>query len=215
MLRLIDSGADSPDQGSAPASQAEHDALRALAAKAAAGERPAQRTLLCAVGPSLLRVIRGALGQYHPDIEDVFQDTCLALLTALPRFRGECTTLYFACRIAVRTAMNARRRTLAARTVDYDQGEVSPPGTLSPADYALEARRREALRQLMDELPPARAEVLVLHVMLGYTVAETSAVTEVPVNTVRSRLRRALSALRERLYADRRLLDVVRGDHEA
>lgn len=215
MLRLVDIAAESHPKGSVDTSQvAGHDALGALATRAAAGERGAQRTLLCAVAPSLLKVIRGALGQYHPDIDNVFQETCLALLRALPRFRGECTTLYFACRIAALTAMNARRRTLAAKTVDYDACEDQSPDESSPAEDALQARQRQVLRQLMDELPPERAEVLVLHVMLGYTVDETSAATQVPVNTVRSRLRRALNALRERLSADTQLLEVVRGNDE-
>jgi RNA polymerase sigma-70 factor, ECF subfamily len=216
MLRLVRFGAESPGQGSKDESPVGHDPLRDLAAKAATGERPGQRTLLFAVGPLLLRVIRGSLCQFHPEVEDVFKEACLSLLMALPRFRGECPTLYFASRIAVLTAMNARRRMGASKALDYDSGDPAPiSAPASPADHVVQARQREALRNLMDQLPAARAEVLVLHVLLGYTVEETAAATGVPVNTVRSRLRRALNALRERLQADRQLSEVVRGDREA
>jgi DNA-directed RNA polymerase specialized sigma24 family protein len=51
----------------------------------------------------------------------------------------------------------------------------------------------------LDELPPAQSEVLALHIVLGYSVEETAAATSVPVNTVRSRLRAALAALRSRV----------------
>ncbi len=214
MLRLLDNGRELPKAAAADQSPAGHDALRTLAVKAAAGERAAQRTLLCAVGPHVLRVVRGVLGAHHPDVDDVFQEASLALLSALPRFRGESTVVHFACRVAVLTAMNARRRCRKVASADRDPSEVHS-GTLSPAQFTEQARQRDALRELMDELPPARAEVLVLHVMLGYTVEEASLALEVPVNTIRSRLRRALRNLRDRVQADHRLLEVIRGDHEA
>jgi RNA polymerase sigma factor (sigma-70 family) len=214
MLRLLDNGPDSPRALSSDKSPSGHDALRALAAKAAAGERGAQRTLLCAVGPYVLRVVRGVLGTHHPDVDDVFQEASLALLSALPRFRGESTTVHFACRVGVLSAMNARRRGRKMKFADSDPGQVEC-GACSPAESAEQARRREALRELIDELPPARAQVLVLHVMLGYTVEEASLALGVPVNTVRSRLRRALGELRDRVQTDRKLLEVIRGGHEA
>jgi RNA polymerase sigma-70 factor (ECF subfamily) len=187
------------------------DPLRALAAAASAGDREAQRTLLVAIGPSLLRVVRGALGNAHPDIEDTLQDAMVAVHLALPGFRGECTTLHFACRIAVQTAMNARRK------AGYRSRHTpsAPPLDLvdlarddrSPAQLVEAARRREALRQLLGDLPAVQAEVLALHTLLGYTVEETAAATQVPVNTVRSRLRNALARLRERVQGNLLLRD--------
>jgi DNA-directed RNA polymerase specialized sigma24 family protein len=47
--------------------------------------------------------------------------------------------------------------------------------------------------------------------MLGYTVQETAATLGAPLDTVRSRLRRALAALRERIHRDSALLEVVGG----
>jgi RNA polymerase sigma factor (sigma-70 family) len=181
--------------------------------RARAGEKAAQRTLLNSVGASLLRVVRGVLGVRHPDVDDVLQEACVALLSALPRFRGQCTTLHFACRVAVLTAMNARRRNRPIPMADPD-GLTADSMTPSPAEATERARQRQILRQLLDELPPARAEVLVLHVMLGHTVEETSAMLGVPVNTVRSRLRRGLRTLRDRLQHHRHWLEVIRGGHE-
>ena len=57
-----------------------------------------------------------------------------------------------------------------------------------------------------------QAEVLALHTMLGHSVAETAAVTRVPVNTVRSRLRAALAALRERAGRDAVLSETARSE---
>lgn len=192
------------------------DPLLSLATQAALGDRHAQRTLLTALGPSLLRVVRSVLGVGHPDTEDVLQQATVAVHFALPTFRGECRVQHFACRIGAQTAMNARRRagyrtrhtpTVAPETLSELASSVD-----SPAASFAASRRREALRQLLCELPSAQADVLALHTMLGYSVEETAAAVGAPVNTVRSRLRGALAALRNRVTRDGELLDVIKGD---
>src|SRR5690349_12592905 len=112
MLPLLKGGEQADRSQSAEAQRVgrAEDALGRLAAAAAAGDKGAQRTLLVTVGPSLLRVVRGVLGGQHPDVEDTLQEAMVSLHLALIGFRGECTTLHFACRIAVQTALNARRR---------------------------------------------------------------------------------------------------------
>jgi RNA polymerase sigma factor (sigma-70 family) len=187
------------------------DPLDALVAAAARGEREAQRTLLVALGPALLRTVRGVLGAHHGDVEDVLQEAMVALISALPSFRGECQTVHFASRVAVQTAMNARRRAgyRARYTPSAAPEELSELARdeHSPAEDMAAAGRRAALNGLLDELPPAQSEALVLHTVLGYSVEETARATEAPVNTVRSRLRAALAALRVRVQSDRALLD--------
>ncbi len=215
MLRLV----RTPDAAAKAdtATQGEQaDPLRAVAARAVAGDGRAQRTLLVALGPTLLRVVRSVLGARHPDAEDVLQESMLALCSALASFRGDCQTSHFASRVAVQTAMNARRRAAhRQRTTPSvppdDLAELAHEG-MSPAELLAAARRREVLRVLLEELPPVQAEVLALHTMLGHSVAETAAATGVPVNTVRSRLRAALATLRARAGADAILVETAGGN---
>jgi RNA polymerase sigma-70 factor (ECF subfamily) len=191
------------------------DPLRSLAQAATHGDENAQSTLLVTLGPSLLGAVRGVLGVAHRDLEDVLQEAMAAVHRALPAFRGECKTVHFACRVAVQTAMNARRR--AGYRARYTPS--TPPEELahlarderSPADERAAAERRNALRRLLDELPPVQAEALALHVVLGYSVDETAAATGAPRDTVRSRLRAGLSALRRRVEADGVLFEVLGG----
>jgi RNA polymerase sigma-70 factor (ECF subfamily) len=218
MLRLLRApkGGPGDERELEPAQGRPDDPLRALAAAGVGGDREAQRTLLVAIGPSLLRIVRGVLGNAHPDVEDTLQEAMVAVHLALAGFRGECTTLHFACRIAVQTAMNARRK------AGYRSRHTpsTPPLDIcalarddrSPAQLTEAARRREALRQLLCELPAVQAEVLALHTLLGYTVEETAAATQVPVNTVRSRLRNALARLRERVQGNALLRDTSEGE---
>jgi RNA polymerase sigma-70 factor (ECF subfamily) len=209
MLRLLRSGREG--DGLRPTRS---DPLRGIAAAAARGDRAAQRTLLIETGSALLRTVRAVLGSGSPEIEDVLQEAMTAVHLALPGFRGECTTMHFVCRIAVQTAMNARRRgrTRARHLATTDDAELAELSRddVSPAELVAAARRRSALRRLLGELPEAQAEVLALHTVLGYTVEETGRVTGVPVNTVRSRLRAALSALRIAVQTDGARLELVR-----
>jgi RNA polymerase sigma-70 factor (ECF subfamily) len=209
MLRLLRAGrlADGPRADRA-------DPLRAIASAAAGGDRAAQRTLLIETGSALLRAVRAVLGKGNPEVEDVFQEAMTAVHLALPSFRGECSTLHFVCRVGVQTALSARRRghTRARHLATTDDAELGELGhsEASPAELLQAARRRASLRRLLSELPAAQAEVLALHTVLGYTVEETAQVTGVPVNTVRSRLRAALTALRQAVQLDRSRLELVR-----
>jgi len=222
MLRLLKGGAGSEPGNPGAAAPPERrigraeDPLGPLSAAAAAGDRAAQRTLLVTVGPSLLRVVRGVLGARHPEVEDTLQEAMVSLHLALVGFRGECTTLHFGCRIAVQTALNARRRS-GYRTRITPSAEPAVLDELgrderSPAEALEAAACREALRELLSELPAAQAEVLALHTLLGYTVEETAETLAVPQNTVRSRLRGGLARLRERVHARPALLEQLERD---
>jgi RNA polymerase sigma-70 factor (ECF subfamily) len=192
------------------------DELRALVVEVLAGRKDACQTLTAAIAPALLRTVRGVLGALHPDVEDVLQEALVAVHRALPDFRGESRTLHFACRIAVHTAMNARRKAgyRARHTPSVDPDELAELACdeRSPARAYAEARRRAALRALLDELPAPQAEALVLHTVLGYSIDETVSAMGAPRDTVRSRLRGALGLLRERVADDPALFDALRGE---
>jgi RNA polymerase sigma-70 factor (ECF subfamily) len=165
------------------------------------------------VAPHLLRVVRRVLGTYHPDVDDVVQESAFALMEALPRHRGECTILHFACRVALLTAMNVRRRDATRKraairqddlTVDHFESSAPTPD----AEVASRARA-QAMRELLDALPMEQAEVLAMHCVLGYTVREIADSSRVPLETVRSRLRLAKEAVRDHIAGDPRLGNLV------
>ena len=189
------------------------DPLRKLALAAAQGQREAQRTLLVAVGPALLRAVRGVLGSAPQEVEDTLQEAMVALHLALGNFRGECTVTHFACRIAINTAMNARRRAGYRRrhtpSLPPEELDATANGEVSPAQRLAAQRRRELLRQLLCELPEAQAEVLAFHSVLGHTVQETADALGIPLDTVRSRLRNGLAKLRVRIAGDSELLEAI------
>lgn len=189
------------------------DPLRTLVSAARSGDRHAERTLLVTLGPALLRAVRGVLGAAHPDVEDALQESMAAVHAALASFRGECKTAHFASRVAVQSALNARRRAKyrAQHTPHASPEEIAELARdgRTPADARAAAERRNALRALLDELPEVQAQVLVLHVVLGHSVDETSRTMGTPRDTVRSRLRAALATLRARIRSDGALLEIL------
>lgn len=213
MLRLVKPVPAEHPTGSGAVAEAGTDALAEVARAAAQGSAVATRTLLVSVGPHLLRVVRRVMGRNSADVEDVVQESASAILDALPRFRGESTVLHFVCRVALLTAMNARRRELTRKRLSLrddsrQMEEFSSP--LPGPETSLVARASASLvRELLDSLPLEQAEALALHCVLGYTVAEIADTARVPQETVRSRLRLAKRALRERAFEDDRLSSLL------
>jgi RNA polymerase sigma factor (sigma-70 family) len=187
------------------------DDLAVLVQGAVAGDARATRTLIMAVMPAVMRAARGVLGKESPDVEDAAQDAAIGFVRALPQFRFECSVLHFACRVAVRTALNVRRRGLVrgeGRTSTLGHDEL-PSSAVALHGDANAAARRDALRELFTALPAAQAEALVLHLVVGLTIDETARSCGVPPDTVRSRLRLAKQAMRMRANANPALREAL------
>lgn len=187
-----------------PREEARPSRAMELAKAAAAGDTDARRVLVAELAPYVRRVVAAILGRDHVEVDDVSQQALLALLVALPSFRAECEPAYFASRIAARTALVAARKTRAARDrrddgVDVDRLEAEER---EPFARTADARVSETLRALLERLAPAQAESLVLRTVHGWSLPEVAEATNAPLNTVRSRIRLAKSAMRAAIEAD-------------
>ncbi len=193
-----------PEASARMSEQPPTDPHATLARAAALGDLAAARKLLDALAPSLVRVVRAVMGAAHPDADDAVQESLIALVRALPAFRGDCPAAGYAMRIAVRTAVAARQRTRTrgAPLVELDAATSAADPAPSPVEATASARRQELLRLLLDELPEAQSETMALRVVLGCSLEEVAAATGAPVNTVRSRMRLAREALRRRIESD-------------
>jgi RNA polymerase sigma-70 factor (ECF subfamily) len=203
---------DAPPSDGLGSAEDEQRALD-LTARAAAGDLPATQEFLGMVSPLVLRVVTGVLGGTHADLDDVVQQSLIAILRALPAFRGDCHPVGYASRIAFRTALRARRRT----RLDVNRRQLlarlsSEEHAATPSQEASEERRRKLLRELLEDLPEEQAETLALRVVLGWSLDEIARATSAPVNTVRSRVRLAKEALRRRIEATPELVLQLRGE---
>ena len=196
-------------------SEASGDPAFLLAQAAVRQEPAALRQVLEQVSPTLLRVVRRILGAAHPAVEDVLQESLVALVRALGAYRAESSLRTYASRIAVRTALAYNRQARERRAWDAEHelaAQSLVPPSSSPEEAAQAERRRQALRLLLRELPEEQAETFALRIVLGYSIEEVAAATGVPPNTVRSRMRRAREVLKARLDADPRLSALLGGE---
>ena len=181
----------------------------ALALRAAAGDLEATQALLGYLSPIVRRVVAGVLGATHADFDDVVQQSLIAVLGALPKFRGECSPAGYASRIAFRVALRIRKQRgqelsrLDALSLDTPSERNAP----SPMDVSDAQRRRDVLRDLLSRLPEEQAETLTLRVVLGWSLEEIASATGAPTNTVRSRMRLAKEALKKNIERTPALAD--------
>jgi RNA polymerase sigma-70 factor, ECF subfamily len=174
-------------------------ALTDLTALAARGQPAAVDLLIRQIRPMVIRYCRARLGNlaghYHV-AEDVAQEVCLAVLTALPRYRDMGKPFAsFVFGIASHKVADARR--LAARlaipTDDLPDSADDQPGPEEAAVSSLEAQRARAL---LARLPGNQRQLLVLRVLTGLSAEETGAVLGMSAGAVRVSQHRALARLR-------------------
>lgn len=186
------------------------DATASLVRRAASGDRGALEAVLRDVSPTVLRGLRSMMGT--DDVDDALQESLLAFVRALPAYRGDTNLRRYALRIGVRTALAARRQERQrSGLLDAHVRATEPlarPPSLPPDEWEA-ARQRDIFRTLLDSLPEPQAEALALRIVLECSFEEVAEVTGAPVNTVRSRIRLGLEALRARITRDPALRQIM------
>lgn len=175
--------------------------LSEVAVRACAGDRAAISRLLALLRPLVLRYCRGRLGRggsgSYGNADDVAQEVCLAVLTALPRYRDQGRSFAaFAYGIASHKVADAHRS--AARDLS-DPADVVPDvadDALGPEAAALKSATVEETRDMLSLLAPHQREVLVLRVAVGLSAEETGDALGVSAGSVRVTQHRALNRLR-------------------
>jgi RNA polymerase sigma-70 factor (ECF subfamily) len=177
---------------------ARESALDPRIKRAVAGDRAALEQVLLEHLPRIRNLVRYLL-RGDSEVDDVAQQALIEIMRSLPSYLGDGSFKGWLDRIAVRAAFHHIRRRRAERKHDQALPElmlVTAEGD-SPDHYRM---RREAVRWL-DDLPDEQRHAVVLHHVLGFSVPELSQELNLPVETVRSRLRLGMEKLRQRLPA--------------
>lgn len=167
----------------------------------------------------LFRVAR-AIVKNDAEAEDVLQEAYLDAYRHLAEFRGNSRLGTWLVRIVVNRALMHRRKHRRDRTVisisTRGGGSESEAGmdlpdqvSESPNAATLRAELRRILERRIDELPVAFRTVFVLREVEDLSVEETAGCLGIPPATVRTRLFRARTLLRESLARD---IDMATGD---
>lgn len=111
---------------------------------------------------------------------------------------------------AFKVAQAARREFLRSRPID-DADVDETVDTAPTPEQQLDEKQAEALAlRLLDELDEEQRQVFVLYEIEGLTMQRIAELTNVPMGTVASRLRRAREAFQSRFERHRKSLRGVR-----
>jgi RNA polymerase sigma-70 factor (ECF subfamily) len=138
------------------------------------------------------------------DAQDVVEEALLRAHDAGPRFRGERGVRTWMLRITANLCRDRlRRRRFVAGSLDGPAPIADPGLRFDPVGDWDEGLDRRAMAERLDVaiagLPDDQREVVVMRHRLGLSHEEMSAALALPLGTVKSRLARALAALRETL----------------
>src|ERR687883_916760 len=173
--------------------------LQRLAAHAVEGDAQATESLLGAVHRMVHRYCRARLSRYpgaEHAADDVAQEVCIAVLSALPRYRDEGKPFEaFVYRIAANKVADAQRSSYRQPRPAAELPDVIDLSE-GPEDLAVRASDAAQVRALLDLLPDSQREIMVLRVAVGLSAEETGRALGMSPGAVRVAQHRALQRLR-------------------
>lgn len=180
-----------------------------LAARIARRDPAAFEMLMRQHNGKLFRVARSILKD-DAEAEDALQDAYLEAYRHIGEFRGDAQLSTWLTRIVINQALMRMRKQKREhvvlsfsdrRTAAPDRGEtdVADAKSESPSSAALRGELRRLLERRIDELPVAFRTVFIMREVEDMSVEQTAECLSIPAATVRTRLFRARTLLRESL----------------
>jgi RNA polymerase sigma-70 factor (ECF subfamily) len=158
------------------------------------------------IHPLVLRYCRARLGRQESlmgSADDVAQDVCVAVVTALPHYQIKGLSfrafVYGIAAHKVTDAFRAIGRNRAEPVAELPDGPVTVDG---PEHRVLAAELSERLGALLAHLTPRQREVLVLRLAVGLSAEETAQAVRSTPGAVRVTQHRALARLRRILRGE-------------
>jgi RNA polymerase sigma-70 factor (ECF subfamily) len=153
------------------------------------------------------RKIRGAVYRVvrsEDEAQDICQEAFLKAFRGLNSFKHEARFSSWLYQIALNLSRDRLRRQKGRNWVSLDELPEAAPGgdRRSPpeGERFVEVREvQERVANAVAELPEEQREAVILKEYQGLTFPEIAEIQGVPVSTVKTRLYRGLSVLRERL----------------
>ncbi|MCW2719768.1 RNA polymerase sigma factor ShbA [Pseudonocardia sp.] len=186
-------------QVSEPASEPQ-PLLESLVAAAVVGDRGAREELLAEIQPLVLRYCRGRLGRQETVIgsaDDVAQEVCLAVVSALPNYTIKGLSfrafVYGIAAHKVTDAFRAIGRNRSEPMAELPDTQIVVDG---PEQHLIAAELVEKLGGLLHSLTPRQRDVLVLRIAVGLSAEETAKAVGSTPGAVRVTQHRALNRLR-------------------
>ena len=197
------SGDDAEEHRDAAVRAAGREAeLNRVASAAAGGDRAARDRFVELVRQPVLRYCRARIGSSVrlQTGEDVAQEVLIAVYEALPRYRAsQVPAMAFIYGIARNKVADSLRASGRDRSVPTDEVPDTVATDIGPEAGAVRSAEIRQLRALLDKLPTAHREILVLRVAMQFSAEETARTVGSTPGAVRVTQHRALGKLRAML----------------
>ena len=168
---------------------------------ALAGDSQAFGQLVAYYQDRLFSAMVGICGNIE-QAEDVVQEAFVQAYVKLNTFQRQSRFFTWLYRIALNGALSRRRRNRSETSIEQNReltGNEPLDDGDSPEDPILRNERIAMVRQAMDLLSDDHRSILVLREMQGMSYEHIAEMLDISIGTVRSRLSRARTALREEL----------------
>ena len=179
------------------------DDLDGLVDRAVHGEPAALERVLRRIHPVVFRYCRSRMTAGHRSLasaDDVAQEVCMAVLTALPTFRHEGKPfLAFVYGICAHKVADAHRSAARSRSTPVAEVPDSASREFGPEQSALASSSAQVMDGLLQSLPETQQEILRLRVVVGLSAEETAEALAMTAGAVRVAQHRALAKLRHLL----------------
>lgn len=190
MLILLETMAEESRGLTAP------EALEPLLLRLAQGDQEALAELYRRARTPVYGLALSYLKHTH-DAEDVTQDTFVRVWEHAPRYQPQGTPLAWILAVTRNLArMKLRER---GKTQDMEPEEW---GRLAADSPLVTAEDRQVLQAALERLSEQERQVVMLHAVTGWKHREIAQLLELPLSTVLSKYRRALSKLKQKLEGD-------------
>jgi RNA polymerase sigma-70 factor (ECF subfamily) len=182
------------------------DGLDTSVRAAVEGEPRAIERVLASVRPLVVRYCRARVGRQERNFasaDDVAQEVCLAVLTALPGYRDQGRPfLAFVYGIAAHKVADAHRAAGRNRSEPVADVPDGPETEAGPEQRALRGELTRQMNDLLQVLPDKQREIVLLRVVVGLSAEETAEAVGSTPGAVRVAQHRALARLRKTLSAE-------------
>lgn len=132
------------------------------------------------------------------DAEEATQDAFVKIFRNMRSFKFDSSFGTWIYRIAVNAAINvyrARQRRAAPMTRIEDAGDIHDPRSDAPRERLRNQDTKSKVAEMLETLSPEHRSCIVLREIEGLDYKEMADILDIPLNTVRSRLKRAREAL--------------------
>lgn len=140
-----------------------------------------------------LRIVK-----YTDDAEDVAQEVFMTIYRNLKTFRGESALKTWIYRITLNTAINRAKKL----SKDNKQTMIKHSDNIAASQLSSEPEGEDKKEEkekmivgLLDTLNPDQRACIVLRNLEGFSYQEIAETLNIPINTVRSRIKRAREAM--------------------